>query len=62
MPDTYRTFIRSASSFNQFPSARRRTVDTRLTLDEARRACENYNGRRTPAQVKRGAKMEFTKE
>lgn len=59
---TYRTFIRTANSFNSFASARKRTVDVRLTFDEARSACEAYNANRTKAQIRNGTKMEFVKE
>lgn len=59
MNPTYKTFMRSATSFASFAKARKRTVDKGLTYDEARRACENYNKNRTPAEVQAGTKMEF---
>lgn len=55
----YKTFLRSATSFGSFAKARKTTVDTGLTYDEARRACDNYNTNRTSAQIRRGTKMEF---
>jgi len=58
----YKTFIRSATNWQQFSSGRKQTVDVGLTIDEARRACERFNQNRTTAQTKRGTKMEFTAE
>lgn len=58
----YRTFIRSCTNWVEFAQAEKRTVDTHLSLDEARRACEAYNDSRTEAQIKKGTKMEFEKE
>ena len=60
--DTYKTFIRSCTTWRTFAKARKRTVDTRLSYDEARRICERFNSGRTAAQVRRGTMMEFTKE
>lgn len=63
MNPTYRTFMRTASSFPTFSKAKKRTVDRGLTLDEARRACSRYNQNdRTPAEVRRGTMMEFERE
>lgn len=59
---TYKTFIRSCRNWEEFAKARKRTVDTGLTYDEAVRACERYNRNRSRAQIKRGTKMEFTRE
>lgn len=61
-PQRYKTFIRSANNFGEFSSARKRVVDTCLTQDEARRACAAYNAELTPAQKRRGARMEFVSE
>lgn len=62
MNPKYKTFTRSVNNWSQFAKARKRTVDTGLTYDEARRACAEYNAGRTAAQIKRGHKMEFTQE
>jgi len=59
---SYRTFIRSSKNWQEFGSARKHTVDRRLTYDEAKRACAAYNAERTPAQVRRGTYMEFEGE
>ena len=58
----YHTFIRSANSFSEFSSRRKRTVDTGLTYDEAKRACAAYNAELSPSQRRRGTKMEFVSE
>jgi hypothetical protein len=62
MATTYRTFRRSARNWEQFASARKITVRRGLTYDEARRMCMEFNDNRTPAQVRRGTKMEFEAE
>ena len=59
---TYRTFIRSARSFEEFASARKRTVHRGLSAEEALRACKAYNEARTGPQVRKGTKMEFERE
>ena len=59
-PRIYKTFVRSCTNWRQFSTARKRTVYTLLTYDEARRACADYNDNRTPAQITKGTKMEFT--
>lgn len=59
---TYKTFKRSVTNWRAFSTARKITVDTRLTYDEALRACKAFNDNRTPAQVRRGTKLEFTAE
>ncbi len=59
---SYKTFKRSCTNWAEFSSARKVTVDTGLTADEARRACQEYNATRTAAQIRKGTKMEFTEE
>jgi hypothetical protein len=61
----YRTFTRSirhscVGSKVYIGLTKARTVDTGLTYDEARRACEAFNKDRTPRQIKSGTKMEFS--
>lgn len=58
----YKTFKRSRTGWNSFSSARKITFDTGLTYDEARRQCEAFNNNRTPAQIRRGTKLEFTEQ
>ncbi len=60
--ERYKTFIRSATGFESFSRARKRTVDTGLTYDEAQRACAAFNANRTQRQINAGTKMEFTRE
>lgn len=58
----YKTFKRSATSFGSFASARKYSDCSGLTYDEARRRCEWFNNNRTPSQIRRGTKLEFTTE
>lgn len=60
--ERYKTFKRSCNNWKEFSSARKITVDTGLTYDEAYRQCENFNNNRTTAQIRKGTKMEFTRE
>lgn len=62
MTSTYKTFKRSCTGWKSFASARKITDETGLTYDEARRRCEDFNKTRTPAQERRGTKLEFTRE
>ena len=62
MSDTYRTFKRSARNFKEFARARKTTVSRGLTEEQARAECQRFNKSLTPAQVKRGTRMEFEKE
>ena len=57
----YKTFKRSARSLEEFAKARKITVDTGLTEDEARRACEKFNEGRSSRQIRRGTKLEYTR-
>lgn len=58
----YKTFKRSATSLNSFASARKITVDTGLTYEQARERCRAFNDNRTARQIKLGTKLEFTQE
>ncbi len=62
MSDTYYTFIRSCTNWQEFASARKITQDTGLSFDEARAACDEFNDNLTAAQLRKGTKMEFTAE
>lgn len=59
---SYRTFKRSATNWQEFAHGRKITDERGLTEDEARRRCEQWNKNRTPAQVRKGTKLEFEKE
>jgi hypothetical protein len=61
-PTFYRTFIRSCTNWQTFARARKITVETGLTYEQARQHCEDYNRNRTAAQIRKGTKMEFTAE
>ena len=56
----YKTFKRSCNNFRQFARARKMTQETGLSYEQARQRCEDYNNHRTPAQIRKGTKMEFT--
>jgi hypothetical protein len=58
----YKTFKRSATDWKSFGSARKITVDTGLTYEEAQRQCKEFNDNRTAAQIRKGTKLEFTQE
>jgi hypothetical protein len=60
--DTYKTFLRSFTNWESFAKARKMAQDTGLSYDEARERCKYYNDNRTPRQIKKGTKMEFTRE
>lgn len=60
--ETYKTFKRSCTDWRSFASARKITHDTGLSYDEALRQCEAFNANRTPAQIRRGTKLEFTRD
>ena len=55
----YTTFKRSATNFRQFGSARKITEETGLTYEQAKQRCEEYNANRTPAQIRKGTRLEF---
>ena len=59
---TYKTFKRSCTNWRTFAKSRKITVDTRLSYDEARRACDGFNASRTAAQIRKGTMLEFTQE
>lgn len=57
----YKTFKRSCTNWHQFTHARKITVDTHLSYDQALAACEAFNSNRNARQVRKGTKLEFTK-
>jgi hypothetical protein len=58
--ERYKTFKRSCTSWKSFARARKITVDTGLTRDEAVRQCAEFNNHRNARQIRNGTKMEFT--
>jgi hypothetical protein len=56
----YKTFKRSCKGWEEFSSARKMTGETGLTLEQARQRCDAFNNHRTPAQIRKGTKLEFT--
>lgn len=59
---TYTVFRRSARNLSEFASARKYIVERGLSLDEARRLCQQFNDNRTASQIRRGTKYEFISE
>ncbi len=59
---TYRTFKRSATSFESFARATKYADQSGLTMEEARARCERYNKNRTDGQIREGTKLEFERE
>lgn len=55
----YRTFIRSATNFEELSRAHKMEVYRDLTLEEAREYCRKWNTNRSQQQIKKGTKMEF---
>ena len=60
MNGTYYVFKRSAVSFESFARAKKTTLARGLTYEEAQRYCARWNADRTPAQIRKGTKAEFT--
>lgn len=60
MPTYFKTFKRSCMGWESFSNARKVTVSTGLTEKQAREECKTYNDSRTPAQIRKGTKMEYT--
>lgn len=58
----FRTFTRTMKNWGMMTKARKHVVDRGLTFDEAYRACSRFNAERTPAEKRRGLKMEFEQE
>lgn len=58
----YYVFKRSCKSFEEMVSARKITLRTGLTYDEARQFCKEWNDNRTEAHKRNGTKAEFTEE
>lgn len=56
----YKTFKRSCTNWRLFARARKITQSTGLSYDQAKQECEDFNNNRTPAQIRRGTKLEFT--
>ncbi len=55
----YRVFKRSSTNWKEFARPRKITVRRDVTLEEAKKMCEEFNNIRTAAQIRAGTKMEF---
>lgn len=60
--ETYKTFKRSCRNWQQFAKARKITVDTKLTYEQARQRCEDFNAARTARQKGKGTMLECQRE
>lgn len=58
----YKVFKRSATNWESFSRARKITVARVTTEEEALERCRQFNDNRTPRQVAKGTKLEYTKE
>lgn len=58
---SYRIFKRSATNWETFARSRKTTVDYVQTEEEARKRCNDFNKNRTPQQVAKGTKYEYTR-
>jgi len=56
----FKTFIRSCTDWKSFGSARKITQETGLTYAEAQARCAEYSKNRTPRQIRKGTRLEFT--
>lgn len=59
---TYKTYKRSCTNWKSFSEARKITVDTGLSYDQALRQCQQFNNNRTAKQIRKGTQMEFVRE
>lgn len=58
---SYTVFSRSCTNWKSFATARKRVIATGLSADEALAMCNRFNDNRSPDQVRRGMKYEFTR-
>lgn len=58
-PIFYRTFRRSCTNWEEYSKARKITVETGLTFEQAYNACREFNQNRTNRQINKGTKLEF---
>ncbi len=59
---TFKTFKRSATSFEEMVKAKKIHDKSGLTYEEARQRCQEFNSERSELQKRNGTKMEFTEE
>lgn len=55
-------FKRSARNFEEFANARKETVEYVDTEDDAIEKCRDFNSNRTPEEIAKGTKLEWTRE
>jgi hypothetical protein len=59
---TYTVFKRSATDFQSFAKARKIIQRRGLSVEDARKMCNDFNDNRTAAQIRTGTKLEFERE
>ncbi len=62
MNETYRTFLRSCTSWQSFAKAKKIEQESGLTLAQARELCRDFNSNRNSDEIEMGTKMEFEAE
>lgn len=58
----FKVFRGSCRDWQEFVKARKFHVTWAFSTEEAVRICSSFNDNRTPAQIKRGTKYEFTSQ
>ena len=58
----YLVFKRSATSWRSFSQARKYRIKVVQTAEDALRLCDEFNSNRSPSQIRRGTKYEFTSD
>ncbi len=58
----YFTFKRSARNFEEFSKAEKEIIETDLSIDEDRAACDDFNKNRTEKEIEDGTKLEFEEQ
>jgi len=59
---TYTVFKRSATDFQSFAKARKIVQRRGMSLEDARKMCDDFNDNRTEAQKRASTKLEFESE
>lgn len=58
----YKTFTRSCTDWKSFASARKTTQETGLTYEQATQRHKDFNANLNARQIRKGTKLEFTKQ
>lgn len=60
--ELYEVFSRSATNWEQFGKTRGRVVRRNVTIEQAKRICDDFNDNRTTRQKRRGTMYEFRRQ